>query len=334
MVRPVLIAVTFAFAACSDRALDVSQVSSNDPSGPVKQTTVDGGVPRDDHPACEDVDHCKPVWRQAGTVAVNHYFEPIFVAGLGRRIYFASASNNDASAPQYFKSYDTGDGMFRDEELKDNALDDGGYQGSLLGAAGGLYYLGRDGHRYDPAARRWTTVDVPDAAQRGESSVAVAGDVIYLVGGRGFTSSLMTYDARQNRWTTSGFSDAPKPVSDACAGIVDGKLYLLGGTSHLYPLVYDIATDAWSDLPQTADLDYDCYYRNMVVWRGRLAVVVDGRELSLFNPKDATWKTPIPLDGKADYNYVAVAVVDPGDLYVVAFRAADSTVVISQLTLQ
>jgi len=109
---------------------------------------------------------------------------------------------------------------------------------------------------YDPSADAWTA-KTPSPTSRGGASTGVIDGKLYLVGGcinsdcgSGGTNILERYDPVTNSWTTK----APMPTArhELASGVIDGKLYVVGGARHgnadvLSTLeVYNPVTNTWA----------------------------------------------------------------------------------------
>ena len=114
---------------------------------------------------------------------------------------------------------------------------------------------------YDPATDTWTTkADMPTA--RFLPAACVVDGRIYVFGGNtkwggdpeGIVPTVEVYDPATDTWTQA--SDMPWPRNHHAASVVDGKVYIIGGTAVAFmsPVVdvYDPAMDTWTtaaDLP-------------------------------------------------------------------------------------
>jgi N-acetylneuraminic acid mutarotase len=114
---------------------------------------------------------------------------------------------------------------------------------------------------YDPATNSWETKQ-PMPEPKANFGIAVYENKIYCIGGSqsmGYngpepTGLTMAYDTQTNMWRT--LTAMPTPRNYLCANVVDGKIYLIGGSIKepenppFYSVnlneVYDIATDSWS----------------------------------------------------------------------------------------
>ena len=121
---------------------------------------------------------------------------------------------------------------------------------------------------YDPKLDVWASSgDMP--TPRGEHVSAVVKDKIYIIGGRlaetpntkhidDYVETRLTqvYDPKTNTWTR--LADAPTPRNSAAAGVINGKIYVVGGRQNQHDPegrlrlnnlntleVYDPETDQW-----------------------------------------------------------------------------------------
>ncbi len=98
---------------------------------------------------------------------------------------------------------------------------------------------------YDPATDTWTTKSEMPTARQGLSTSVVNGK-IYAIGG-GASSNMGTetfstveeYDPATDRWTTK--SEMPTARGFHSAGMVDGKIYVIGGSPSIWftPVFHD-----------------------------------------------------------------------------------------------
>jgi N-acetylneuraminic acid mutarotase len=131
-----------------------------------------------------------------------------------------------------------------------------------IGGAGPIYQALGTVEVYDPANDTWTTMSEMPTARQGLSTSVVNGK-IYAIGGGAFStfrfdgaeiySTVEEYDPATDAWTTK--SDMPTARGWHSANVVDGKIYLLGGSrageasaNHVRAVgVYDPATDIWTE---------------------------------------------------------------------------------------
>jgi hypothetical protein len=115
---------------------------------------------------------------------------------------------------------------------------------------------------YDPATDTWKT-KAPMPTPRADLCAGVINDSIYCIGGKkywGFDpyyselNITEVYNPTNNTWTT--ISDMPIPVFGCSSVVLNGKIYVIGGSRHfqlgpeLSPVssnqVYDPENDTWS----------------------------------------------------------------------------------------
>jgi N-acetylneuraminic acid mutarotase len=130
-----------------------------------------------------------------------------------------------------------------------------------IGGAGPVYQALRTVEEYDPATNTWTTKSEMPTARQGLSTNVVNGKIYAIGGGVGSSSSYSSvetfstveeYDPATDTWTTK--SDMPTARGFHSANVLDGKIYVIGGSSAapyggtaiLAVEVYDPATDTWT----------------------------------------------------------------------------------------
>jgi hypothetical protein len=147
------------------------------------------------------------------------------------------------------------------------------FPGATEGIDGRIYVFGgrnsagailSDDEVYDPTSNTWTTI-APMPDPRAQTAVATDRQGrIYVVGGddgTGGSASVERYTPATNTWDTGVTAD---PAGGTLGGTgvrgTDGRIYLIGmGFVSAGPpwagtniMIYDPATDAWSDSPQLA----------------------------------------------------------------------------------
>jgi N-acetylneuraminic acid mutarotase len=150
---------------------------------------------------------------------------------------------------------------------------------------------------YDPATDTWTRrADIP--TPRNALSTVVVDEKIYAIGGwvrragADVALSLMeVYDTASKRWTPG--ADMPTPRWVPSSGVIDGRIYVAGGTTSVGPAssqveamgkrvplsvveVYDPATGRWAT---DADLATPRGWLSANVVNGRM-FVIGGRSLA------------------------------------------------------
>ncbi len=123
---------------------------------------------------------------------------------------------------------------------------------------------------YDTQTNTWQKGDeIPKARRRGSAGVVVDGDKAIIASGiidghsSGFVKWTDSYIFKTGEWKI--LADAPRPRDHYSAALHEGKIYCVGGrnssnaTNQTFDLtiaevdVYDIKTDTWLTLPQTAN---------------------------------------------------------------------------------
>jgi DNA-binding CsgD family transcriptional regulator len=155
------------------------------------------------------------------------------------------------------------------------------------------------------AAQRWTA-GAPLPAPRSRIALAAAGARIYAIGGEtvdGVTGAVTVYDPATNGWLPA--ASKPTPVSNAGAGILNGLIYVAGGslanggvTNALE--IYDPAADKWTAGPV---LPRPLTAYALTVWNGKLYLFGgwDGNafraETLIFDPAALAWTEGPPMPG-------------------------------------
>ncbi|MDA2934897.1 hypothetical protein MYX82_11230, partial [Acidobacteria bacterium AH-259-D05] len=163
--------------------------------------------------------------------------------------------------------------------------------------------------QYDPSSDTWTTkADLPTL--RSHLVTQVVGGKIYAIGGwdrrdRLVTvfSSVAVYDPATDTWTKR--ADMPTPRSVAASSVVNGKIYVIGGTTvvgtgngHTLQTVevYDPETDTW-----TQEVD-------MPTARGWLsASLVDGKLYAIGGGLGSGLRTSLPMELATVEEFVALS---------------------------
>lgn len=217
----------------------------------------------------------QPYWTQAAPAALER--QELYPEVLDGKIYVVGGlrnPNSDYSA--YFEAYDPA----KDSWSPLAPLPEPRHHITLSALNGRLYavggFLGPFPHWqaqatvfvYDPAANRWARgTDLP--TPRGEGVAAVAGNKLYMIGGRVRatpqaahflehvdTTLNQVFDPQTGRWERR--ADAPTARNSAASAVIDGKVYVVGGRSFARASdgsarqvnvatleVYDPETDRW-----------------------------------------------------------------------------------------
>ncbi|OLF73190.1 hypothetical protein AWH62_09635 [Maricaulis sp. W15] len=88
----------------------------------------------------------------------------------------------------------------------------------------------REAFVFDPEAREWDTLAVPQGVTRRAAAAAVVDGRIYLAGGRQDAEVLTrvdVFDPQTGDWDRA--PDLPTPRSGAAVAVLDGRIHLLGG---------------------------------------------------------------------------------------------------------
>jgi N-acetylneuraminic acid mutarotase len=130
-----------------------------------------------------------------------------------------------------------------------------------IGGAGPVYQALRTVEVYDPATDTWTTKSEMPTARQGLSTSVVNGKIYAIGGGAGSSdsyayvetySAVEVYDPATDTWTTR--AEMPTARGFHSANVVDGRIYVIGGSHASSPHVnrvrtvevYDPATDTWT----------------------------------------------------------------------------------------
>ena len=126
----------------------------------------------------------------------------------------------------------------------------------FAGVTKGRYYSPKS-YKYDVAGNTWTAIsDFPLTRFLLGTAQAVNGK-IYIMGGmtnfgNGYQPILDVYEYDPGTDTYTKKARMPKPQARAASGVIDGKIYVIGGVANTYSIyndivqVYDPATNSWS----------------------------------------------------------------------------------------
>jgi N-acetylneuraminic acid mutarotase len=185
---------------------------------------------------------------------------------------------------------------------------------------------------YDPATDTWET-KTPMPTPRADLCANVVNGKIYCIGGKKYwgvdpfyqeLNTTEVYDPTRNTWTTK--SPMPIPVLGSASAVVDGKIYIIGGSRHFQVgwdlatvasnQVYDTENDAWSTrtgLPHA--LSYAAAGATSGVTAPKNIYVVGGSNQTVYSDvtyaydsKGDVWSTVASMP--TSRVYLAVAVVD------------------------
>jgi N-acetylneuraminic acid mutarotase len=186
---------------------------------------------------------------------------------------------------------------------------------------------------YDPATDTWATKKAMPTP-RADFSASVVNGKIYCIGGKKYwgvdpfyqeLNVTEVYDPARDSWTTK--SPMPIPVLGYASAVVDGKIYVIGGSRHFQlgwelstvgsNQVYDPETDAWSTrtgLP-TVESYAGTGATSGVTAPQRIYVIGGGSNQTnygdatyAYDSKSDTWSTGAAMPTPCVY--LAIAVVD------------------------
>jgi hypothetical protein len=171
---------------------------------------------------------------------------------------------------------------------------------------------------YDPQTDTWTQeTDMPYA--NALCGIAVADDIIYLIGGGLSESSqpvstVMAYDPATETWTRK--ADMPTARFLLSASVVDGKIYAVGGSTQNWRAfayrnveVYDPSTDTWT---RKSDMPLERWSLGSCVVGGKIFAIGGGvsatygssRANEVYDPIRDVWTAKSPMQQKRYGLYV------------------------------
>ena len=206
---------------------------------------------------------------------------------------------------------------------------------SSCAANGKIYAIGGMGsgalvslqkvEEYDPATDTWDTTKADMPTARGYLATAKVNGKIYAFGGDlsnphlwNYSADTEEYDPMTNTWDTTK-ADVPTARTGLCAGVVDGKIYVIGGQPPVSKNeMYDPATDTWTpklDMPTPRRsptcgvVDGKIYtFGGIPVNGGPCTDVVE-----MYDPATDTWTTKAPMPGP---RYAHSTAVVNGKIYI------------------
>jgi N-acetylneuraminic acid mutarotase len=185
---------------------------------------------------------------------------------------------------------------------------------------------------YDPATDTWETKK-PMPTPRADLCANIVNGRIYCMGGKKYwgvdaeyqeLNVTEVYNPGSNFWTTK--SPMPIPVLGAASAVIDGKIYVIGGSRHFQQgwelaivgsnQVYDPSDDSWST---RAGLPHSVSYAAAVATSGvtapkKIYVVGGSTQTSysevtyMYDSEDNTWSTAASMPSPRVY--LGLAVVD------------------------
>jgi N-acetylneuraminic acid mutarotase len=175
-----------------------------------------------------------------------------------------------------------------------------------IGGAGPVYEALSAVEVYDPATDTWTTKPEMPTARQGLSTSVVNGKIYAIGGGAGSSityrsvetySTVEEYDPATDTWTTK--SDMPTSRGFHSANVVDGKIYVIGGSRNSGPSVnhvrtvevYDPATDTWTqkgDMPRNTAAGFSSVVDGKIYYIGGYGHLSSQR-VDEYDPSTDTW---------------------------------------------
>ena len=156
-----------------------------------------------------------------------------------------------------------------------------------------------DAWYYDPQSNSWSPV-VPEnnwPTPRTDYSMVAINNYIYVFGGTTFNGTTVlndmhSYSLDSNRWYRKTASATTTPRFGHYAGVVGGKMYVIGGSNgeELYSniLVYDPVSNTWLTIDFNRAAPAPLYYMSGMT-DGESIWIAGGRD-SQSNDLAATWK--------------------------------------------
>ncbi len=156
---------------------------------------------------------------------------------------------------------------------------------------GTIYVMGGSVNlEFNPATNNWTS-KTPMLTPRKGVGMAIYQNKIYTMGGStGWTQETGTiqsnvnevYDPSTDTWETK----KPMPTNESYvgAGVMDGKIHLIGGGIHY---VYNVALDAWSTEEALSPPNYG-YGSATTVFDNKI-YVINGNQTQIYDPTNKQW---------------------------------------------
>jgi N-acetylneuraminic acid mutarotase len=185
-----------------------------------------------------------------------------------------------------------------------------------IGGAGPEWQALGSVEEYDPATDTWTTKSEMPTARQGLSTNVVNGKIYAIGGGVSNSesygsvetySTVEEYDPATDTWTTK--SEMPTSRGFHSANVVDGKIYIIGGSQASAPIrnvvktveVYDPATDTWTqkgDMPRGIGAGYSSVVDGKIYVFGGY---VFSDRVDEYDPATDTWtqKSDMPTKKRA-----------------------------------
>jgi N-acetylneuraminic acid mutarotase len=175
----------------------------------------------------------------------------------------------------------------------------------------------------------WVKASTQGFTSRSELSASEINGNIYVMGGTsgkgqiGIMNALEVYDASADIWTTPKTIDSLINRYDFSSVVINGKIYILGGTPRKSPFpplqIFDPTTNTWST-PQVSGAPHMTHAYSTEVINGKIYVLggfggnkVDS--MDIFDPQNNTW-TAIKTIGFHLYRGDLASAVVNGKIYV------------------
>lgn len=173
---------------------------------------------------------------------------------------------------------------------------------------------------YDPATDSWTIAPPIQTTLRHFTAVQQIGSKVYVVGGVTASGNapaqkglglLEVFDLSTNTWQRK--ADMPTPRRTPGIGLVDGRLFVIGGAASAHLDVveeYDPTMDRWSQqppMPTPRDRLRVASLQNLLVAIGGSVGAGRTSIVEIYEPSSCTWKSGPPMPTARES--IAVAVV-------------------------
>jgi N-acetylneuraminic acid mutarotase len=220
----------------------------------------------------EEYDPASDTWVVRGTVPAQYKTGAVALNG---ELYLVAGEFSGTTPTPALASYDPVTGRLTQHlapptprAQMEAAVVDGRLY--VLGGLDGVTGILTTVEAFDPKTETWTTV-APMPRGRYQMAVAVVEGIIYVIGGQArggpgtyvseIVASVIAYDPKTDTWTDK--ASLPERLSSAAVGVVNGRIYVAGGTRFEWTgtdryvmdpwtpnvYVYDPHTDHWSIQP-------------------------------------------------------------------------------------
>ncbi|CAO2828960.1 unnamed protein product [Amaranthus hypochondriacus] len=165
-----------------------------------------------------------------------------------------------------------------------------------------------DVYQYDSCLNSWEKLSSMNVA-RFDFACAEVDGMIYVVGGYGmngeFLCSVEVYNPDTNTWTPIESLRRPRWGCFACG--LEGKLYVMGGRSS-FTIGNSKCVDVYNPVNHTwCEMKNGCVMVTAHAVLGKKLFCMEWknqRKLTIFNPKDNSWKTvPVPVTGSLNIGF-------------------------------